>query len=129
MFVSTGLSFSLSNWFDWSADPSCIENRIVSGDFNGDGKDDISVIFCYPNNDIKFFTFFSTGSGFVRYNWCDWNGSMICVGNRISSGDYNYDGYDDISVIYSYNTGRTKIFVFLSTGSSFVRAEWYDWNN
>jgi len=121
------------NW-DWNG------SKLVSGDFNGDGKDDLSVLYGYKTQrDVKAFVLRSTGSSFRSPsvwwqagagNW-DWNGSKLDV------GDFNGDGKDDLVILYGYKTQRdVKAFVLRSTGNSFRSpAVWWqagagnwDWN-
>ena len=121
------------NW-DWDG------SKLVSGDFNGDGKDDLSVLYGYKTQrDVKAFVLKSTGSSFKSPaswwqagagNW-DWNGSKLDV------GDFNNDGKDDLVILYGYKTQRdVKAFVLRSTGNTFKSsAVWWqagagnwDWN-
>lgn len=108
------------NW-DWEG------SKLTSGDFDGDGADDLAILYGYQTQrDVRAFVLRSNGSTGFNYpvtwfhagpgNW-DW------VGSKLSSGDYNNDGRDDLSVLYGYQTERDVIaFVFPSTGSTFSSA-------
>lgn len=130
-YISTGSSFSGSaNWRDWPAgayDVSCIGDRFVAGDFNGDGKDDLAVLYQYtPAHPANIFVYLSTGSSFGNANWRSWPAgaySVNCVNGRFTTGDFNGDGKDDLSVMY-YADSTTCIHTYLSTGSSFTVNIW-----
>ncbi|MFF0560137.1 transglycosylase family protein [Streptomyces sp. NPDC004266] len=126
----------------------------TSGDFNGDGKDDIAVL--YDNGlatdgsgyRTALWTFTSSGSGFgapvkkwdnVSTNSGSWNWDR----SKVTTGDYNGDGKDDIAVLYDQGTSQTggrwtALWTFTSTGTDFTNpskkwdslssADSWDWN-
>ena len=73
-------------------------NQFVTGDFNSDGKDELLAISVggwhhtmhYSNNQWLFLE--GNGSGQIGL----WN---IGVGNRFITGDFNYDGKDELLAI------------------------------
>jgi len=106
-------------------------NKLLAGDFNNDGKDDISLVYGYDNErDVRAFVFTSTGSQFN--NPVSWfrpgPGNWDHGGSKVVSGDFNNDGFFDLAVLYGYKTERdVKIFVLLSNGSSFSPVEtWFN---
>ena len=109
-----------------------IAGRVVAGDFNGDGRDDIAAMYDYGNNNPKIHVFKSTGTEFM--NWETWFTDTNyfnpdSVSERFTAGDFNGDGKDDIAAMYDYADGTTKILVFISTGSSFEYWDsWYTEN-
>ncbi len=112
-----------SNWIEFNV---CVGNRSVGGDFNGDGKDDYATLFDYGNNTAQWHTFLSTGSSFSEEIWrTDSEYYVSCAGGKLTSGDFNGDGLDDVAVIYKYTAHNTSIHVFLSTGNSFK--SWQTW--
>ena len=111
------------NYFD--------SGRYVSGDFNGDGKDDIATMYDYGNGKMSLLVFSSTGSSFNTWEqWYSVPSNEIYLANNVTgrmvSGDFNGDGKDDIATMYDYGKGRMSLHVFLSTGSSFSTCNtWY----
>lgn len=97
-----------------------MQGQAVSGDYNGDGKDDIAV-FYECNNTTKIILWHSDGStfwyhGFVCNTPTLYSSQII----KAVSDDYNSDGVDDIAVLYNYGY-TTKVFLWHAEGSMF----WY----
>ncbi|MEV7643246.1 FG-GAP-like repeat-containing protein [Streptomyces rubiginosohelvolus] len=131
-FTSTGSAFSnpTTGWtssgsFDWS------KSKPVSGDYNGDGKDDLAVFYNGGQaNDGKHvslaFTFTSGGSDFNNptTGWTS-SGSFNWEKSKPVSGDYNGDGKDDLSVLYDSGQAAdgkrvSTLFAFTSNGTGFA---------
>ncbi|WP_078614310.1 FG-GAP-like repeat-containing protein [Streptomyces sp. t99] len=104
--------------------------KLTSGDYNGDGKDDLSVLYnsgqaADGKHVTTVFTYTSNGTGFVapKQTWAS-SGSFDWSKSKPVSGDYNGDGKDDLAVVYNggqANDGKhvTILFRFASTGSAF----------
>ncbi|MFF8876765.1 trypsin-like serine protease, partial [Streptomyces flaveolus] len=136
-FASTGSGFGgpVRKWdstgsisWDWS------RSKVVSGDFDGDGRADVGVL--YDNgrqsngvNRTSLWTFTSTGSGLgkpvkVWDNVADGGPSWDWGRSKVVSGDFNGDGRGDVGVLYdngqqSDGANRTALWTFTSTGSGF----------
>jgi cell wall assembly regulator SMI1 len=100
------------------------EEVVVTGDFNGDGKDDI-VTFT-RGNAADVFVALSDGTKFTGtgVKWHDY----FCAGNEIPLvGDFNGDGMDDIVTFTRGNTG--DVYVALSDGKQFsgTGVKWHDY--
>ncbi|MFZ4145479.1 FG-GAP repeat domain-containing protein, partial [Streptomyces griseoincarnatus] len=110
----------------WNWDRS----KLTSGDYNGDGKTDIAVLYDYDqtpegtNHSKLWWAFTSTGatfnpptvawdSGAMSWNW---------DASKVTSGDYNGDGKTDVGVLYNYGLVegkyRSKLWTFTSTGTT-----------
>lgn len=104
-------------------------DQMVSGDFNGDGKEDVASIvslmgYAGNYNEIEIqVTRGGTSKPTVWHSTTQFNGNKIQ--GRVTAGDFNGDGKDDIATMYDYGNGKPKILVFLSTGSSFE--QWDEW--
>jgi FG-GAP-like repeat len=115
-------------WSDWM----CIGQELcLTGDFNGDGRDD-AIAFVrntkpgVPQGDV--WIALSNGAGFgPRQKWHDW----ICSNGEVCAvGDFNRDGRDDVFAFGGSTQpepGRGDVWVYLSTGIRFAAAQkWSD---
>jgi hypothetical protein len=82
------------------------EDRVTTGDFDGDGKQDLAILAFDGVVRIDYAADgFGTGSGFgtgVNYNWDVWYPGYASTGSLVP-GDFDGDGRDDISV-WNYNS-------------------------
>lgn len=108
---------------------SAIQDRIVAGDFNGDGKTDIGVVYDCGNSETKVYTFISSGNSFEKQLWISSPvGSIdaMRVTGRVVAGDFSGDGKDDIAGIYDYGGATAGVIVWKSTGTSFSDSSLWD---
>ncbi|MFE0642726.1 FG-GAP-like repeat-containing protein [Streptomyces sp. NPDC058877] len=100
-----------------------------SGDFNGDGRDDVAVWYDYANGDDTIFTFTATVNGTFNNPVNYWTGVNSWEQSRAKTvtGDFNGDGRDDLAAFYGYSNGDEKIWTFTATANNtFVPvASWY----
>lgn len=97
----------------------------VVGDFNGDNKDDLAVVY-NSGGAASAKVYLSNGSKFVWKHWATkqggfWNDQKWFV------GDFDNNGFDDLGKAFKdgYNKNELSIDVHLSNGQSFYT--WQRW--
>ncbi|KAA1245441.1 M57 family metalloprotease [Aquimarina sp. RZ0] len=119
--LSNGSSFSIHRWATKQGGIYGNE-KWVTGDFNGDGKDDIAKAFPDSNSLAYFDVHISNGSSFSLEHWGTKQGGMY--GNETwLSGDFNGDGKDDFAKVFQEDS-HASFDVHVSNGTSFVIQRW-----
>ncbi|QHC21024.1 FG-GAP-like repeat-containing protein [Streptomyces sp. GS7] len=116
-------SGSDSSWSSWNWESS----KVVAGDFNGDGKSDLAVLYNYGKtsdgrNESALMTFTSIGDGFnePRKVWESGKDSWNWNTSKLAAGDFNGDGRADLAVLYGYgktSDGRNHTALWMFDGS------------
>ncbi len=124
--ASTGSAFAGTS-VKWNEFFSVGGETPLTGDVNGDGRDDV-ITFTHGSNNsggsADVYVALSTGTGFTGgAKWHDW----FAPGAEIAAvGDVNGDGRDDI-ITFTHD-GRGDVYVALSTGSSFgAGVKWHEY--
>ncbi|RCJ29443.1 hypothetical protein A6770_22190 [Nostoc minutum NIES-26] len=97
------------------------EQQWVSGDFNGDGRDDLAKAF-NDNGLASIDVHPSSGSSFGIQRWAT-KQSGFWNEQKWLSGDFNGDGRDDLAKAFNDN-GLASIDVHPSSSSSFGIQRW-----
>ncbi|MFJ9428087.1 FG-GAP-like repeat-containing protein [Streptomyces sp. NPDC101490] len=127
--VKGGFNYPLSSFY--RADGWYVPNmKFATGDYNGDGRDDLGVFYGYSNGDSKLFTFTAKPDGAFGEPVDNWSstswGSLAAT--SVHSGDFNGDGRDDIVTWYDYADGRDAMITFTTgTDGKFTRSEKEAW--
>lgn len=110
-----------------------ITGRIVSGDFDRDGReDDIAMFYDYGGGETRIHVLKGMGTSFSYQGstgfWASKGYTAGKVTDRVVSGDFNKDGKkDDIAAFYDYGGGKTRIHVWLSNGQSLSYQGGFGW--
>ncbi|MER7623848.1 FG-GAP-like repeat-containing protein [Streptomyces sp. NPDC126503] len=116
--------FRHDTWGDWSA------TNLHSGDFDGDGRDDLLFWFDYSDGRDIAYTLKSNANGTFappRAALTAAAGDLTYTSMKTVVGDYNGDGRDDLGVMYGYSNGTVKMFTWLTkTDATFnpVKISW-----
>ena len=87
-----------ANFAGWAKEPGA---RLVSGDFNGDGVDDLALTGAGGWGTIPVALKSRSGIGFRIENWAvaDFPGWAAYPGVQVLSGDFDEDGWGDIALV------------------------------
>lgn len=120
---SKGTAFTYSH--TWREDIGNAGDTFYSGDFNGDGKDDIAVFREITPTTIKVWVAYSKGTYFdISRTWKDDIGNS---GDQFFIGDYNNDNHDDVAIFRTLNPTTVKVWVSRSKASYFDYSQtWRD---
>jgi hypothetical protein len=99
----------------WSWDKS----KITSGDFNGDGKSDIAILYKYASNRTGLWTFTSNGNSF-SYQRVWYSTSWFFDNTKFLSGDVDNDGDYDCFFIYDTGNKEVNIWTLISNKGHFA---------
>ncbi|MBK7859076.1 MAG: FG-GAP repeat protein [Archangiaceae bacterium] len=137
--LSTGSGFSSARWY--AATPQHMRNggsgsdyRVLTGDFNGDGKTDLATLMRNGGGGWAEWVALelSTGSSFVSTRWYAATPQHMRNGGsgndyQVLTGDFNGDGKTDLATLTRNGGGGWSEWVALelSTGGGFVSARWY----
>jgi hypothetical protein len=118
---STGSGFVPVHWASNAG--GWIDSSVwLPGDFNGDGRLDLAVVW-HDGNAVSIAVFPSNGGRFSGWSqWSERGGGWIDEA-RWTSGDFNGDGKTDLVATWN-NGGTNTITVRQSTGSGFVPVHW-----
>ncbi|WP_187645411.1 trypsin-like serine protease, partial [Streptomyces sp. TRM49041] len=106
------------------------ESQVASGDFDGDGRADVAGFYdngtsAEGKNRSSLYTFLSNGTGFQAPQQV-WStpGGFTWRASKLTAGDYNGDGKDDIAVFYDGGTAAdgkniSSVYTWYSTGTGF----------
>ncbi len=89
----------------------------VTGDFNGDGHDDLAAFYGYADGSVALFTFKGDGKGGFSApvkSWTAGPGQWTYANAKFVAGDFNGDGHADLAAFYGYADGSVAMFTFLS---------------
>lgn len=116
-----------SKWWYVSSgyDPMKAGARLVSGDFDDDGKhDDIVAMYDIGTGQTRLHLWTSSGSKFTYY-WTAWSTSgpnqytATNVGGRLAAGDLGGSNHDDVVAMYDYGGGEARIHLWSGAGTTF----------
>jgi FtsP/CotA-like multicopper oxidase with cupredoxin domain len=121
---------SLSQSMLWTLGPAfcdATKTTLTSGDYNGDGKTDVGILYDYGNMTTEIWLLLSDGVNYTPLlAWSSGAGNCDATKCKVVSGDFDSDGKDDMAVMYDYGNATTRIWKMKSNGSTLTPSlAWY----
>ncbi len=120
-------SWTSTTWGSWD------RTHIVSGDYNGDGKDDVAAWYDYADGSDGVHTLVTLGDTNGTFDapfeaWSAAPGNYTYQNMQLTSGDYNGDGRDDLGAMYFHTDGTVKMLTWLSNTDGTFNDATASWN-
>jgi len=116
-FAPTELWVSAAGGFDVR------KAKFAAGDVNGDGVADGIVLYDLGNARSRLIVFVSNGQVAVRRTaWTSKAGTFAWAKAKLTVGDLNRDGLDDVIVLYDRGRSSAALYRFISNGTTFSKS-------
>ena len=115
-------AFQTTSWWQPHRSMPRPRGERIEGDFTGDQRDDVAVLYDYGNSTAGLWIFPSTGQAFgsPRLWWASGRGAWDPNRSKLLAGNFDGAGADDIGMTYDYGNATAGFWVLTSTGSSFA---------
>ncbi|MBT2480366.1 FG-GAP-like repeat-containing protein [Streptomyces sp. ISL-94] len=107
------------------------ESKQVTGDFNGDGRDDILALYGHGDGSVEMYTLLGKTDGGFAAPFRSWNrspGNWDYNRSKLTSGDYNGDGRADAAIMFRYDNGRSALFTLTGKTDGGVNEDVRSWD-
>lgn len=123
---------SFGSWYSGNGNWCWNESKHVTGDFNGDGRDDMLALYGHGNGSVEMYTLLGKTDGGFAAPIRSWNraaGLWDYNRSKLTSGDYNGDGRADAAILYRYDNGRVAAFTFTGKADGGVNDDALSWSS
>ncbi len=122
LFIWSGSSLGLSvTYLVWKSTSFSFGDTggLAVGDFNGDGYTDLSALYNYGGTTTGLFDWPGSRSG-PNTTGLVWKSTSFSFGatSTLAFGNFNWDAFDDVAVLYNYGGTTTGLFVWPGSPSS-----------
>ncbi|MEU9064776.1 FG-GAP-like repeat-containing protein [Streptomyces sp. NPDC048430] len=104
--------------------------RYTTGDYNGDGRSDVAIVYGYETGKVELKTFLSKADGTFSEPFVSWSlepGHWVFDHFTARSGDFNGDGRDDIVLWYAYSSGNDELITFTANSKGGFNKPFRGW--
>ncbi|MGG7211982.1 NlpC/P60 family protein [Clostridium nigeriense] len=95
--------------------PEKVTDRMTTGDFNGDGKDEMVAFYDYGSNNTRIHMLSENGGSYSYSTpWVSETGNFYApsITGRVVSGDFDGNGKDEIMALYYHYDTTATMFQF-----------------
>ncbi|WP_167393684.1 FG-GAP-like repeat-containing protein [Micromonospora chokoriensis] len=105
--------------------------KVMDGDFNGDGRDDVAVLKYVGSSSTSLHTFTGKADGTFNAPAASWSSTSFghFASMKLAVGDYNGDKRDDLAVLYRFANDTTSMNTFTSTPSGGFNIPFGSWRD
>jgi hypothetical protein len=103
-------------WLSGAGNWAVSRSKLAAGDFDGDGKSELAVLYDYGNDTTGLFLFNPDGTPRPRV-WLSGAGHWGWNRSKLAVGDFNGDGKSELAVLYDYGSDNTGLILFNSDGT------------
>jgi hypothetical protein len=129
--VQGGFNPPFASWTNTQNDWNVDQMKFVTGDFNGDGRDDLGALYGYSDGHVTMFSWLTTATGgfptsmssWTSTTWDDWHRTYL------QAGDFNGDGKDDVSFWYDYADGHDALFTLTAKSNGGFNSPIQSWQS
>jgi hypothetical protein len=135
--AATGLEAPGERWASGAGNWDAKRSKLTSGDYDGDGFGDVVALYDYDGASSRLWLFPGAASGLAapRELWASGAGSWDWHRTKLTSGDYDGDGFSDVAALYDYDNALSRVWLFrgTATGLAAPRELWasgagnWDW--
>jgi hypothetical protein len=96
-------------WYPGPGNCDATKAKISSGDYDGDGKVEVAVLYDYGNSTARIWTIGLDSFPFQYMAWYSGPGNCDASKAKISSGDFDSDSKDEIALLYNYGNSTARL--------------------
>ncbi|SCL47624.1 Repeat domain-containing protein [Micromonospora chersina] len=120
-----------TSWYTPAEKPfgSLSSMKLADGDFNGDGRGDVAVLYGYGSGKLALFTWTAKEDGTFNSPLESWSSTTFgqFASIKMVSGDYTGDKRDDLAFLYKYSDDGLGLHTFAATPAGGFNAPFGSW--
>lgn len=121
---SSGTMAPVSSWMSGKGAWDPARSKIVAGQFAGDAKSDIALLYDYGASTSGVWTFIANGNVLApNLAWASEAGHWDAARCKIASGNFGGDADSDLAILYDYGNSSAGIWTLITSGTNMVEKQ------